>query len=345
MISADQEQEISFFDLENPADIARLSEPQLILEPLNGLVVLDEIQRMPDLFPLLRVLADRNDRDTRFLILGSASPDLLRQSSESLAGRISYYELPGFSLQEVSEDKGNDLWIRGGFPRSFLSPDADTSYLWRMDFIKTYLERDLPMLGINIAPGTLRRFWTMLAHCHGQVWNGSRLASSLGVAHTTTRTYLDVLCDTFIARQLQPYIANTGKRQVKSPKVYLRDSGLLHTLLGIHSYDHLIGHPIVGASWEGFAMEQLIQSLGVDERECFFWGVHTGAELDLVVDHAGEIHGYEFKRTLSPKLTRSMRSAQETLGLNSLTIVYPGDKSFPVGDGVIVKPLCEFCHQ
>lgn len=333
---------VNRFDLENPEDLARLAEPQLTLDPLEGLVVLDEIQRLPDLFPLLRVLVDRPARNTRFLVLGSASPDLLRQSSESLAGRISYYELPGFNLRELSMAEADQLWLRGGFPRSFLAPDDEAGYMWRQDFIRTYLERDLPVLGITIASGTLRRFWTMLAHCHGQVWNASRLAASLGVAHTTTRSYLDILCDTFIARQLPPYIANIGKRQIKSPKVYLRDTGLLHALLGIRNHSQLITHPVLGASWEGFAMTQVIETTGADDRECFFWSLHSGAELDLLIERAGQRHGYEFKRTLSPVFTRAMRSAVETLELSDLTVVYPGTHSFPLAENVMVKPLAEY---
>ena len=333
---------VTSYDLENPGDLSRLAEPQLALEPLRGLVILDEIQRLPEIFPLLRVLADRPDQPARFLVLGSASPDLLRQSSESLAGRISYYELPGFHLREVPGASEAELWLRGSFPRSFLSPDLATSDSWRQDFIRTYLERDLPGLGINLAAATLRRFWTMLAHCHSQIWNGSRLAGSLGVAHTTVRSYLDVLCDTFMTRQLLPFIANTGKRQVKSPKVYLRDSGLLHALLGIHDHDQLAGHPILGASWEGFAMEQIIGALGADDRQCYFWAVHTGAELDLIIEQSRERLGFEFKRTLAPKFSRSMRSALETLELSHLTVVYPGKHTFPLAENVTVKPLAAF---
>jgi predicted AAA+ superfamily ATPase len=232
--------------------------------------------------------------------------------------------------------------LRGGFPRSFLAPDVDTSDAWRRDFIRTYLERDLPVLGINLSPGTLRRFWTMVAHCHGQIWNSSRLAGSLGVAHTTVRSYLDVLCDTFMVRQLPPFIANTGKRQVKSPKVYLRDSGLLHALLGVRDHDQLSGHPIVGASWEGFSMEQVIGAIGADDRQCYFWAVHTGAELDLVLERGHERLGFEFKRTLTPTVSRSMRSALETLELSSLTVVYPGTQTFDLSEKVAVKPLAAF---
>lgn len=332
----------TFFDLENPSDLARLSDPLLTLEPLEGLVVLDEIQRVPDLFPILRVLVDRPEPQARFLVLGSASPDLLRQSSETLAGRISYYELSGFGLDETGADSADTLWTRGSFPRSFLADDDETSDRWRRDFIRTYLERDLPALGINLPAGTLRRFWTMLAHSHGQVWNASRIGESLGVSHTTVRRYLDILCDTFMTRSLPPYIANTGKRQVKSPKVYLRDTGLLHTLLGIRTFEELGGHPVLGASWEGFAMEQVIARLGADERDCFFWGVHGAAEIDLVVADGPRLLGFEFKRTLSPTRTRSMTSAIETLGLAETTVVYPGSESFPLAENVTAVPLSYF---
>ncbi len=334
--------EVTIFDLENPADQARLSEPQLALEPLRGLVILDEIQRMPDIFPLLRVLADRPGQPAKFLVLGSASPDLLKQSSESLAGRISYYELPGLRLNEIGMEREQDLWLRGGFPRSFLAPDDEASDAWRQDFIRTYLERDLPGLGIKLPPGTLRRFWTMVAHSHGQIWNSSRLAGSLGVAHTTVRSWLDMLCDTFIARQLPPFLSNTGKRQVKSPKVFLRDTGLLHSLLGITDRKILESHPILGASWEGFAMEQIIEALGVDSRHCYFWAVHTGAELDLLIERGGELIGFEFKRTLSPKITPSMRSAVETLELSRMNVVYPGKDEFPMHDKIVAAPLGTF---
>jgi len=333
---------VTHFDLEKPSDLARLEDPQLALEPLKGLVILDEIQRLPNLFPLLRVLADRPDQPARFLVLGSASPQLLRQSSESLAGRISYYELPGFSLSEVGTARDENLWVRGGFPRSFLASDDPTSDLWRQDFILTYLERDLPGLGINLPAGLLRRFWTMLAHSHGQLWNGSRLGSGLGVAHTTARSYLDILRDTFMVRLLPPYLANTGKRQVKAPKVYLRDTGLLHSLLGIRDFVELTSHPVVGSSWESFALEQVIRSIGADDRHCFFWAVHTGAEIDLVVEDGPNLLGFEFKRTLAPKVTRSMHSAMETLGLAKLTVVYPGENDFPLAESMIVKPLAAF---
>jgi uncharacterized protein len=333
---------VTHFDFEKPSDLARFADPQLALEPLEGLVILDEIQRLPEIFPLLRVLADRPNRPAQFLVLGSASPQLMRQSSESLAGRISYYELPGFRMDEVEAAAADTLWTRGGFPRSFLASDDETSELWREDFIRTYLERDLPGLGINLPPGLLRRFWTMLAHSHGQVWNGSRLGSALGVAHTTARSYLDILHDTYMVRTLPPFVANTRKRQVKSPKVYLRDTGLLHSLLGIKDQHHLMAHPIVGASWEGFAIDQVLRQFKVHERHCFFWAVHSGAELDLVAQDGPMLRGFEFKRTLSPKLTRSMRQAIETLELAELTVVYPGHDEFPLAESVRAVPLLAF---
>ncbi|MFO7653193.1 MAG: ATP-binding protein [Candidatus Krumholzibacteriia bacterium] len=334
--------DVTRFDLEDPKDLARLSEPQLALEPLRGLIVLDEIQRLPGLFTLLRVLADRPESPARFLVLGSASPELLRQTAETLAGRISYYELPGFVLREVGAAAHGRLWSRGGFPRSFLAPDDAASELWRQDFVRTHLERDLPSLGINLAPQTMRRFWTMVAHLHGQLWNGSRLGAALGVAHTTARAYLDVLVDTYMVRLLPPWVANVGKRQVKSPKVYVRDCGLLHALLGILSPEDLMAHPVVGASWEGFAAEQVIRSLGVPERDCYFWATHAGAELDLLISRGSRLEGFEFKRTLAPSVTRSMRSALETLGLERLTVVYPGADAFPLASDVQVRPVSDF---
>lgn len=335
---------MAHFDLEKPSDLARFTDPQLLLEPLEGLVILDEIQRRPDLFPTLRVLADREGPPARFLVLGSASPDLLRQSSESLAGRIGYYELPGLVIEEVGTDATDTLWLRGGFPRSFLAANEAASDLWRQDFVQTYLERDLPGLGFRLPSGVLRRFWTMLAHSHGQLWNGARLGGALGVAHTTARSYLETLADTYMVRMLMPYLANTRKRQVKSPKVYLRDTGLLHTLLGVGDLTDLTSHPIAGASWEGFAMEQVLARLGIDRRHCFFWAVHTGAELDLVVEHGRDLLGFEFKRTLAPKVTRSMRSALETLSLSELTVVYPGQDAYPMDARITARPLSFYCQ-
>jgi predicted AAA+ superfamily ATPase len=342
MIASSWSDPVTHFDLENPRDLAALADPQMTLEPLAGLVILDEIQHLPEIFPLLRVLADRPGSSTRFLILGSASPDLLKQSSESLAGRISYYELTGFHLGEVGVTKMDDLWIRGGLPRSFLAEDLSLSDQWRRDFIQTFLERDLSQLGYNLPSKLLHRFWTMLAHSHGQVWNGSRLGESLGVSHTTVRSYLDALESTFLVRVLQPHLANISKRQVKAPKVYIRDSGLVHALLGLENTEDLLAHPVVGASWEGFALEQIIQTLGADNRKTFFWATHSGAELDLVVDDKGSLKGFECKRTLAPKITRSMRSALETLDLEELLIIYPGDRAYPLDPRVRVVPLAEF---
>jgi len=338
-IGENREGPVHHFDLEKPSDLARLADPQLALEPLEGLVILDEIQGLPDVFPLLRVLADRPDLPARFLLLGSASPQLLRQSSESLAGRISYLELPVFGLDEIPSSDSDTLWVRGGFPRSLLAPDDAASDLWRQDFITTYLERDLPNLGINLTSGLLRRFWTMLAHSHGQVWNGSRLGEALGLAHTTTRSYLDILTNTFMVRTLPPYLANTGKRQVKSPKVYFRDTGILHALLDLGTMDSLLSHPVVGSSWEGFAMDQILRKIPNASRRAFFWATHAGAELDLVIQDGPALRGFEFKRTLSPRLTRSMHSALETLQLKDLTVVYPGPDRFPLADRVMVSAL------
>jgi len=318
------------FDLENPADLARLADPMLALEPLRGMVVLDEIQRRPELFPALRVLADRRPRRARFLVLGSASPALLRQGSESLAGRIAYYELPGLSLREVGPRMAERLWLRGGFPRAFLARSDAASMEWRRAFLATFLERDLPALGINVAAGTMRCFWTMLAHHHGQLWNASEFGRSFGVADTTVRGYLDKLTDAFVVRQLQPWHENIGKRQVRAPKVYIRDSGLLHALLDVATRSSLDTHPKVGASWEGFILEQLIQQLGARPETCYFWRTHTGAELDLLVMHGSRRLGFEIKRTTAPAVTPSMRSALADLKLDSLTVIHAGSESFPL---------------
>ncbi len=330
---------IHHFDLEDPSDLAQLQDPKLALAPLKGLIILDEIQRQPDIFPVLRVLVDRPNHEARFLILGSASPDLLRQSSESLAGRISFYELPGFDLAETGVETADELWMRGGFPRSYLAPDDEASDSWRRNFIRTYLERDLPQLGIRVPAETLRRFWTMVAHSHGQFLNLSRLAAAMGVSSTAVNNYIDILCDTYMVRRLPPYLPNIGKRMVKSPKVYLRDSGLLHTLLSLSNTHEVLGHPIVGASWEGFALETVIRHRQADERECFFWATHNGAELDLLIDKGGRRVGFEFKRTSSPRTTKSMHVALESLELDELVVVYPGDKEFPMADHVVAMPL------
>jgi predicted AAA+ superfamily ATPase len=322
------------FDLEDPADLARLEDPRLALTGLKGLVVLDEIQRRPELFPVLRVLADRRPRPARFLVLGSASPDLLRQSSESLAGRITYYLLPGLAPSEVGTPKLATLWLRGGFPRAFLAGTHRDSMLWREDFLRTFLERDLPQLGIRIPAPTLRRFWAMLAHWHGQIWSSSEFGRSFGVADTTVRRYLDVMSGALVVRQLQPWHANLSKRQVKSPKVYVRDSGLLHTLLGIENRTDLERHPKVGASWEGFLLEQVVSLQSVPEEQMYFWATHAGAELDLLVDKGRRRMGFEFKRTSTPKVTPSIRSALQDLELQEVVVIHAGEESFPLAKRV-----------
>lgn len=322
------------FDLEDSADLARLKDPRLALSGLRGLVVLDEIQRRPDVFPILRVLADRRPKPARFLVLGSASPELLRQSSETLAGRIAFHTLNGFQLDEVGIDKLDSLWLRGGFPPAFLSRTHGLSHVWRQNFIRTFLERDLPQLGVRVSTATLSRFWSMLAHYHGQVWNSSEFARSFGVTDKTVRHYLDILSAALVVQQLLPWHANVGKRQVKSPKVYIRDSGILHALLGIGDRRDLDRHPKVGASWEGFMLQQVIDHLGAQPEECFFWGTHSGAEIDLLWVRGRRRWGFEFKLTSAPSLTRSAMTALEVLKLQKLHVVHAGDRTFPLHDKV-----------
>jgi predicted AAA+ superfamily ATPase len=323
----------TLLDLEDPDDVARLEEPMLALRDLKGLVVIDEVQRRPDLFAVLRVLIDRPAAPARFLILGSASRDLIRQSSETLAGRIIYHELDGFAIDEIGASRAETLWVRGGFPRSFLAPSEAASSDWRRAFIQTFLERDIPQLGIRVPGPTLHRFWRMLAHYHGQVWNGAELSRAFGVAATTVRRYLDLLSGTLVVRQLAPWHENVGKRQVKSPKVYIADTGLLHTLLGIGSRDDLDGHPKVGASWEGFVLREVITRLGAREDECFFWATYGGAELDLLVVRGRQRLGFEIKRTTAPATTRSIHAARETLALQKVFVVHAGEASFPLSEG------------
>jgi hypothetical protein len=318
----------TFFDLEDRRDLARLDEPMLALANLRGLVVLDEIQQRPDLFSTLRVLADRPRTPARFLVLGSASPDLLRQGSETLAGRIAFYELSGFDLKEVGVRNLNRLWFRGGLPRAYLARSHRASEEWRLDFVRTFLERDMPRLGVRIPAPSLERFWTMLAHYHAQVWNASEFARSFGVSHTTIRKYLDILANAFVVVQLQPWAENVGKRVVKSPKIYIADTGMLHALLGIGTPEQLERHPKLGASWEGFALAQTIRALRARKNECFFWATHAQAELDLLVVSGKRRVGFEFKRTDSPRLTPSIKSAFETLRLQRLDVVHAGEKSF-----------------
>lgn len=325
---------VHLLDLEDPEDLARLADPKLALERLEGLVVLDEIQRRPELFPVLRVLADRPDRPARFLILGSASPDLMQQSSESLAGRIAYHELGGFTLDEAGADQLDRLWLRGGFPRSFLAASEAASAEWRRNFVRTFLERDIPQLGIRIPSTTLHRFWRMLAHHHAQTWNGAELARAFGVSQPTVRNYLDILTGALVIRQLPPWTANVGKRQVKSPKIYLTDPGLVHVLLGLETRVDVEGHPKVGASWEGFALRQVAHRLDARREECHFWATHAGAELDLLVVRGQRRLGFEFKRTSTPGTTRSMHSALETLELERLDVVHAGKETFPLKEKI-----------
>lgn len=312
-----------YFDLESPRDRLRLLNPEVALGELEGLIVLDEVQSMPELFPVLRVLADRAEVAARFLILGSASPDLIQQSSQSLAGRIEFVDLHGFDLEEAGADQERTLWIRGGFPKSYLAAFEEDSVAWREGFVRTFLERDLPQFGIRVGAPVMRRFWTMLAHGHGQVWNASALGRALGLSDKTVRSYLDDLTQTYMVRQLQPWFENLGKRQVKSPKIYLRDSGILHHLLSLGGYEALSGHPSVGASWEGFALEQVLRLTGT--RDAYFWSTQSGAELDLLLFRNGKRIGYEFKYSESPSVTRSMRIAMQDLRLDQLWVICPGD--------------------
>ena len=329
-----QSSPVHFFDLENPEDEARLSDPMLALKNLEGLVVIDEVQRIPNIFPVLRVLADRKPNPAKFLILGSASPALLKQSSESLAGRIFYNELGGFSLDEIGSSNGEKLWLRGGMPESFLASSKRQSFEYRLGYTRTFLEQDLPQLGISVSSTTMRRFWTMLAHYHGQTWNASELGRSFGVADTTVRTYLDHLTSALVVRQLQPWHENISKRQVKAPKVYIEDSGVLHALLNLPELKDLESHPKLGASWEGFVLNQIIHQLDVRSDECYFWATYSGAELDLLVVRGSQRLGFEIKRTSAPKITLSMRSALQDLKLTQLSIIHAGEHSFDLDENI-----------
>ncbi len=326
-----------YFDLEDPVALARLEQPMAALEPLKGLVVVDEVQRKPELFPLLRVLADRRPLPARFLILGSAAPHLIRGVSESLAGRVSFVDLCGFDLSETGPTHFRQLWWRGGFPLSFIAASESASIQWRRDFIRTFLERDIPQLGITVPAATLRRFWTMIAHSHGQVWNAADFARSLGSAEATARRYLDILTSAFMVRQLTPWFENIGKRQVKAPKVFVRDSGLLHTLLGLDSFAALEGHPKLGASWEGFALEQVLRFMG--GHDAYFWATHGGAELDLMIMWRGRRIGFEFKYNDAPTVTKSMHIALHDLNLERLLVLYPGCQAYPLQDKIEVLPI------
>ncbi len=331
-----------YFDLDTPVGRQRLSSPEFALAPLNGLVIIDEIQRQPELFTILRPLADKSRSKTKYLILGSASPDIVRGASQSLAGRVGFVNLGGFDLSEIKTAQWRKLWQRGGFPRSFLAGTQSASFRWRQDFIQTFLERDIPQLGIRIPSESLRRFWMMIAHYHGQIWNGAELARSLGVSEHTVRGYLDLLTGTFIIRQLQPWFENLSKRQFKSPKVYVRDSGLLHALLSIESDDDLSSNPKFGASWEGFALEQVLSITGA--QQTFFWGTHAGAELDLLLLRHGRKYGIEFKLADAPAMTKSIYISLADLNLEQIWIVYPGSENYRLHERVQVLSLKSVNH-
>ncbi len=330
----------NYFDLEDPASLARLSEPETTLRPLRKLVVIDEVQRRPELFPLLRVLADRKPLPARFLILGSASPELLRQSSETLAGRLETIPLEGFRLSDLGASAKIRHWIRGGFPLAYTARTEADSLAWRRQFLQTFLERDMPQLGITIPAVTLRRFWAMVAHYHGQIWNAAELARAMAVNESTVRRYLDLMSGVFMVRQLPPWFENLGKRQVKAPKIYVRDTGLLHALLGITNRRDLEYHPKVGASWEGYAVEEVLKSFRPDEA--YFWATHGGAELDLLLFKNGRRMGVECKRADAPSLTPSMRIALTDLKLDHLYVLYPGERTYSLARNVEVVPLANF---
>lgn len=328
-----------YFDLEDPATAAVLENPMSALAPLTGLVVVDEAQRAPGLFPVLRVLADREGQPATFLILGSASPELTRQASESLAGRVEIVEMSGFDLSELPAADLHRLWLRGGFPRSFLAGSERDSCAWRRNFTRTFLERDLAGLGFGMSPRTMGRFWTMLAHYHGQLWNGNEIAASMGISATTARHYLDALEQTFMIRRLLPWHTNVGKRLVKTPKTYFRDSGVFHALQGIEAHPGLLTHPKLGASWEGFALEQILRAHpGTD---AYFYAIHSGSELDLFFPNLRL--GIEVKYQDAPRLTRSMRIAMNDLKLTELLVVYPGDREYALADGIRAVPLAAAC--
>ena len=334
-----------FFDLESTLDRQALSlAAERTLAPLRGMVVLDEVQTMPQLLPVLRVLADRRDTPARFLLLGSASPDLIRGASESLAGRVALVQLGGFDVTETGGESAERLWERGGFPRSFLAAEDAESYAWRQDFIETFLSRDAARFGIALPPEALRRFWTMLAHLHGGSLNAAELGRALALDQKTASRYVDILCGAFLVRRLPPWFENTGKRLVKAPKIYLRDTGLLHALLGLRTPMEVRSHPRLGASWEGFALEQVI-ILFQAEREAYFWGTHGGAELDLLITRGGIKLGFEFKFTESPATTKSMRVAMTDLRLKRLFVVYPGTRRFELDDDIIALPLAELSAE
>ncbi len=327
----------NYFDLESPSDAARLAEPMTALGKLKGTVVIDEIQRRPELFPALRVLADRKPLPARFLVLGSAAPELLRQSSESLAGRVERVELGPFTLAECGAAKLEARWLRGGFPRSFLARSAADSAAWREDFLSALIERDLAAYDTRLAPAMLRRLWTMFAHHHGQTANLSQIAAGLGIASATVRRHLDLLTGLFVARTLQPWFENVGKRQVKSPRLYFRDTGLLHTLLGIGTLKDLLSNPRCGASWEGLVIEEILAR--TPHQDAYWWSTHQGAEIDLVLFHRGKRYGVEVKRADAPGITPSMRSAKDALGLARISVVTPGERTYDLAKDVRVVAI------
>lgn len=333
----------NYFDLEDPDDLIRLENSKLTLSRLKNLITLDEIQRLPEIFPLLRVLVDNKKLDQKYLILGSASRELIRQSSETLAGRISYIELTPFNSREV--DNLNQLWLRGGFPRSYLANNQTISYAWRKEYIRTYLEQDIQMMGIQVSPENLRRFWMMLVHYHGNIFNASEIGRSLNLSHTTAKNYLDILSHTFMIRELKPWFENIGKRQVKSSKIYFRDSGIMHALLGISDESSLMLNPKLGASWEGFALEEIIRFIGADPLDCYFWATQANAELDLLVHQDGKRLGFEFKYSDMPQMTKSMHIALEDLKLDQLIVIYPGDKSYHPQKNVFICGLNEYIKK
>jgi len=329
----------NYFDLEDDYSIIALADPKTALAPLKGLVVIDEVQRRPEIFPILRVLLDRTPLPAKFLILGSASPDLLKQSSESLAGRLELIEMDGFNLSEVGEKKAEALWARGGFPLSFLAKSEADSFAWRNSFIKTFLERDLRQQGIDVPTVALHRFWIMLAHSHGQIWNAAPIATSLGLSQPTIRKYLDILTGLFMVRQIQPWHANIKKRQVKAPKVYIRDTGILNSLLGIKTEAEILRHPSCGASWEGFVIEEVINA--VEPDDVYYWATHQGAEIDLILFKGGKMYGVEIKRQDAPTMTPSMRIALEDLKLERIVVIYPGTKRYELHKKVSAVPFVQ----
>ena len=334
-----EKQPSTYFDLESQTDLRRLANPEMILASLSGLVVIDEIQTKPDLFAALRVVVDKPENKCSFLILGSASPHIIRNVSETLAGRVEFVDMAGFDLTELGTNTWKELWTKGGFPRSFLANDDQDSFAWREGFIRTFLQRDIPQLGINIPAPAIRRFWTMLAHYHGQIWNASRIGSALGINDKTVRSYLDILTETYMIHQLQPWHENISKRQVKSPKIYFRDTGLLHSLLDLQDFHAVTGHPQVGASWEGFAMEQIIRM--IKPAQVYYWATYSGAELDMFFVANGKRYGVEFKFSEAPETTKSMAIAIASLKLDKLLVVYPGENSWPISETISACPIAK----